>query len=77
MNRYWWSQKSIWIKVLIAYQRKINVGTKRLKNPKPFTDYSQTIDDVNKNIKDYNQTTKWKMLIVFDDLIADMEANKK
>ena len=42
-----------------------------------FIDYSQTIDDVYKNLKDYNQTKKRRVLIVFDDMIADMESKKK
>ena len=41
-----------------------------------FIDYSQTIDDVYKNLKDYNQTKKRRVLIVFDDMIADMESKK-
>ena len=41
-----------------------------------FIDYSQTIDDVYKNLKDYNQTKKRRLLIVFDDMIADMESKK-
>ena len=49
---------------------------KTLKNPKAFCDYSQTIDDVYKNLEDYNPTKKRKVLIVFDDMIADMETNK-
>ena len=40
-------------------------------------DYSQTIDDVYENLEDYNQTKKRKVLVVFNDMIADMEANKK
>ena len=47
-----------------------------MKNPKAFTDYSQTIDDVNENLEDYNWTKKREVLIVFD-MIADMESNKK
>ena len=40
-------------------------------------DYSQTIDDVYENLEDYNPTKK-KVLIVFDDnMIEDMECNKK
>ena len=39
-------------------------------------DYSQTIV-VYKNSEDYNPTKKRKVLIVFDDLIADMEAYRK
>ena len=47
-----------------------------MENPKAFTDYSQTIDDVNENLEDYNWTKKREVLIVFD-MIADMESNKK
>ena len=52
-------------------------GIKTLKNPKAFTDYSQTIDDVYENFEDHNLTNKMKELIIFDDMIADMESNKK
>ena len=63
------------------YQLLINgrekVGIKKLKNPEAFIDYSQTIDDVYENVEDYKPTKKWRVLIVFDDMIADMESNKK
>ena len=63
------------------YQLLINgrerVGIKTLKNPKIFTNYWQTIDDVYENLEDYNPTKKWRMLIVFDDMRADVESNKK
>ena len=40
------------------YQLLINgrekVGIKKLKNPKVFIDYSQTIDDVYEDLEDYN-----------------------
>ena len=35
------------------------------------------MDDVNKNIEEYNPNKKQKILIVFDDIIADMLSNKK
>ena len=35
------------------------------------------MDDVYDNIDDYNQNKKRKILIVFDDLIADIMTNKK
>ena len=35
------------------------------------------MQDVYKNIEDYNPHKKFKVLIVFDDLIADMINNKK
>ena len=63
------------------YQLLINgrekVGIENLKNPKAFIDYSRTIDNVYGNLEDYNSTKKRRVLIVFDDMIADMESNKK
>ena len=53
------------------------VGIKTLKSPKAFIDYSQTIDDVYANLKDYDPTKKRRVLIVCDDMIADMGSNKK
>ena len=35
------------------------------------------MQDVYKNIEDYNLRKKRKILIVFDDMIADMINNKK
>ena len=35
------------------------------------------MEDVYKNIENYNPGKKRKMLIVFDDMIADMIINKK
>ena len=33
--------------------------------------------DVNKNVEDYNPSRKCNILIVFDDVIADVISNKK
>ena len=54
-----------------------NVGTKKLKNPKAFIDHSETIDDVYENLENYIPTKKRRVLMVFDDIIADMESNIK
>ena len=35
------------------------------------------MDDIYENIEDYNPNNKQKILIVFDDMIADMLNNKK
>ena len=48
-----------------------------MKSPKAFIDYLQTIDGVDENVEDYNPTKKRRMLIVFDEVIADMKSNKK
>ena len=46
-------------------------------NPKAFVEYSNTMDDVYNNIDDYNPKRKRNILIVFDDMIADINSNKK
>ena len=51
-------------------------GLKYLSNSKAFIEYSNDMDDVYKNIEEYNPNKKWKMLNVFDDMIADMLSNK-
>ena len=38
---------------------------------------SNTMDDVNENIDDYNPIGKRKILIIFDHIIADIMKNKK
>ena len=40
-------------------------------------EYSNDIQDVYKNIEDYNPRKKRKVLIVLDDMIADMINNKR
>ena len=63
------------------YQYLINkrekVGLDQFKDPKAFMKYSNDMQDVYKNIEDYNPEKKRKILIVFDDMIADMINNKK
>ena len=65
------------IKASITYRRKVKEGIKKFKSPKAFIDCSQTIDDVYGNLGDYNQIKKRKVLIAFDDMVEDMEANRK
>ena len=42
-----------------------------------FNEYSNMMDDVYKNIDDYNPNRRRKILIVFDDMNADIMTNKK
>ena len=46
-------------------------------NLKAFIEYLNTMDYVYNNINDYNLKTKQKNLIVFDDMMADINSNKK
>ena len=63
------------------YQYLINkregVGINHFNDPKAFTDYSNDMHDVYKNIDEKNPDKENKILIVFDDMIADMIHNKK
>ena len=54
-----------------------NAGIKHADDGNAFIDYSNTMDDVYKNIDDYNPNKRRKILIVFDDIIADIMTNKK
>ena len=53
------------------------VGINHFNDAKAFIEYSNDMHDVYKNIDDYNPDKKRKILIVFDDMIADMINNKK
>ena len=63
------------------YQYLINkresVGLKHFNDPKAFIEYSNDMHDVYKNIDNYNPHKENKILIVFDDMIADMINKKK
>ena len=54
-----------------------NVGIKHLNDSKAFIECSNTMNDVYENIDNYNPNRKRKILIVFDDMIADIMTNKK
>ena len=53
------------------------MGLNHFNDPKAFIEYSNDMKDVYKNIEEYNIVKKLKMLIVLDDIIADMINNKK
>ena len=53
------------------------VGLNHYDDSKAFMEYSNDMQDVYKNIEDYNPDKKRKILLVFDEMIADMINNKK
>ena len=57
--------------------KREGVGINHFNDPKSFIEYSNDIHDVYKNIDEYNPDKENKILIVFDDMIADMINNKK
>ena len=62
------------------YENLINkrgqAGIKKLNGPNAFIEYSDDMNDVLDDISDYNKSSDKKVLIVFDDMIADIEYNK-
>ena len=58
-------------------KKREDAGIKHLNNPNAFIECSNTMDDGYENIDDYNSSRRRKILIVFDDMIADIMANKK
>ena len=65
----------------IKYQYLINkrekVGLDYFNDSKAFMEHSNDMHDVYNSIENYNPNKKEKVLIVFDDMIADMFNNKK
>ena len=63
------------------YQYSINkrekVGLNHFNDLKASMEYSNDMQDVHKNIEDCNPIKKRKILLVFDDMIADMIKNNK
>ena len=58
-------------------KKREDTGTKHFNNPNAFIECSSTMDDVYENIDDYNPSRKRKVLIAFDDMIADIMVHKK
>ena len=54
-----------------------DVGIKHLNDSNAFIECSNTMDDVYENIDGYNPNRERKILIVFDDMIAEIMTNKK
>ena len=61
----------------ILIKKRENVGIKHLNDSNAFIECSNTMDDVYENIDDYKPNRQKKILIVFDDMIADIMSNKK
>ena len=56
--------------------KREQAGIKNLNDSKAFIEYSDDITDVIDDINNYNKNRDKKVLIVFDDMIADVEYNK-
>ena len=64
------------LKYEFLIKKRENAGIKYLNDSNAFIECSNTMDDVYENIDDYNPSRKRKILIVFDDMIADIMNQK-
>ena len=53
-----------------------NVGIKHFNDPDSFIEGSNMMDNIYENINDYNPSRERKILVVFDDMIADIMTSK-
>ena len=58
-------------------KKREGAGIKNLNNPNAFIACSNTMDDIYEDTDNYNQKRDKKVLIVFDDMTADIMGNKK
>ena len=61
----------------LLIKKRQNAAIKHLNNPNAFIECCNTMDDVYEDIDDYNPNRKRKILIVFDDMMADIMTNKE
>ena len=67
----------IHLKQNINYQlTKKSTDLNHLNDSKAFIEYSNNMNDIYKNIEEYNLNKKRKILVIFDYMIADMLSNK-
>ena len=57
--------------------KREQAGIKKLNNPHAFIEYSSDKNDVLEDINNYNKKRYKKVLIMFDDMIADIMRSKK
>ena len=74
---YLYAKDSYEAKYQLLIIKRESTAIKYLNDSKSFTKYSYDMDDISKNIEEYNPNEKRKIWIVFDNMIADMLSNKK
>ena len=57
--------------------KRERVGIKHLNEPHAFIEYYNDMNDVLKDINNYNKNRDKKVLIIFDDMIADIMRSEK
>ena len=63
-------------KYQLLINKRESTRSKHFNDAKAFIEYLNNLDDIYKNIKEYNLNKKSKILTVFDDMISDILSNK-
>ena len=74
---YLYARDLIELKYKILIKKREDARIKHLNDSNAFIECSNTMDDIYENIHDYNSRRKRKILIVFDDMIADIMTKRK
>ena len=64
-------------KYQLLIKKRESTDLKYLSDSKAFIEYSNNMNDIYKNIEEYNPNKKRKILIVFDDMTVGMLSNRK
>ena len=59
------------------FKQREDAGTNHFNDSNAYIECSNTMDDFYEDIDNYNPNEKRKILIAFDDMIADAMTNKK
>ena len=65
------------VKGQLLVNKREGAGTKHFNDSEALIEYSSDMDDVYKNIEEYNWGKKQKILFIFHDMIADVLNNTK
>ena len=65
------------MKILDGKNKREGAGIKYFNDLEAFIEYSNDVSDIYKNSEEYNPNKNRKILIVFDDMIADIIINEK
>ena len=74
---YWYAKNPYEAKHQLLINKRESTGLNHFNESKASIEYSNDMDVIYKNIEEYNPNKKRKILIVFDDMIANMLSNKK
>ena len=78
IDQIWFYAKDpYWNKYQLLINKRENTDLKHLNYCKRFIVNSDGMDDIHKNIEEYNPNKKRKILTVFDDIIIDMLSDRK